>query len=132
MSTLAEETDLEMVCIRCRNRARKGSVLYLIADGKAVHVAVKQAPRGALPQVCGGLVVPVGGEWLARLVPGGVVRARRAAEPVVHRVRLGRRVRGRGACGEWEGTALCGAAGDAWDPSPEGERTGETCPACGH
>lgn len=113
---LAEETDL--VCTRCRNKARKGSVLYLIADAKAVHVAIKQAPRGELPQVCGGVVVPPGQEWLAHVVPGGLARAQRPGDAVVHRVRLGRRV----APGAWEGTALCGVTGGAWDPAVEGAR----------
>lgn len=123
---LAEETDL--VCTRCRNKARKGSVLYLIADAKAVHVAIKQAPRGELPQVCGGVVVPPGQEWLAHVVPGGLARAQRPGDAAVHRVRLGRRV----APGAWEGTALCGATGGAWDPSAEAAPHGErpACEAC--
>lgn len=125
--------DAELLCTRCRNKARKDAVVYLVADAKSVHTAIRQAPRGGVPQVCGGVVVPVGEEWLARIVPGGVVRAHRPADPALHRVRLGKRVAVRGACGEWEGTSLCGASGEAWDPSVEATRAldGPRCLTCG-
>lgn len=126
---LAEE-EADLVCTRCRNKARKSAVVYLVADGKAVHVAVKQAPRNGIPQVCGGIVVAPGEEWLARVAPGSVVRARRGADPTLHRVRLHRRLAARGPCGEWEGVALCGAAAPDWDPSVERRADGPACPGC--
>lgn len=123
------EEEGDLVCTRCRNRTRRSAVVYLVADAKAVHVAVKQAPRNGIPQVCGGVVVPPGEEWLASVAPGGVVRARRPGDAQVHRVRLGRRLVARPPIGHWEGTALCGARGE-WDPAAEQAREDATCPGC--
>lgn len=123
----AEAEDL--VCTRCRNRTRRSAVAYLVADGKAVHLAVKQAPRNGIPQVCGGVVVAPGDEWLAQVAPGGLVRAV-AEDGRVHRVRLGRRLAPRGPWGTWEGTSLCGLSATSWDPSAERGAEPPTCPGC--